>query len=158
MVDTQQKKIDQAVRLMLYGNAPPLWFAVALMLTPVVLIIATLILVRYTYAGDGDKVTDSGMTYTPIVRVFMSTENKVIFFVQQVNGTIQAETVTADKIVWVPDVAAAAPMWAEWRRYHMSKNIGHRTEMVVHIHAVADVSGGSWDNGRFGQGTTTVVE
>jgi hypothetical protein len=113
---------------------------------------------HYTYRGDGDKVVDSQVTYTPIVRVFMSAEDRVIFFVKQVNGAIHAETASAEKIVWVTDVAANAPMWAEWQQYYMTKNVGHRTEMTVHIHSVADVGGGGWHEGKFGHGTTTVVE
>ena len=158
MADTQQQKIDKFVQTMLNHNNTAGCATLLLPCVMTLLAIMTIVLMHYTYRGDGDKVVDSQVTYTPIVRVFMCTGDRVIFFVKQVNGEIHTETASAEKIVWVTDVAADAPMWAEWQQYYMTKNVGRRTEMTVHIHSVADVGGGGWNSGNRGHGTTTVVE
>lgn len=96
-----------------------------------------------------------------VVRVFMHEPNHFSVLVRA-NG---AKEGTFIDLHWISstqyffDVPAGQPMWVEKKDITQYPN-GSATigRIALHLHSPQDINGAGWDHGKFGRGSTQVVE
>lgn len=158
-MDPLEIKIRKAVHTMLYRDRPPRWFYIGLACLMGSLTIATTAIVTYTFSGKPQQPVPSGpKTYTPVLRLFMHTPQRLSFFVPTETEVLKLVTVESPAITWIADVPAGQPLYVVEGTVKRSGTVFTSTEIAVHVHAASDVNATGWDNGKFGHGTTIVVE
>lgn len=59
-------------------------------------------------------------------------------------------------VQFVQDADPKSPMTAEWRGVTTDSCL--YDDLTIHIHSPIEIEGGGWDYGKFGHGTTQVVQ
>lgn len=103
-----------------------------------------------TYLAEKDRIPQPPtITYKPVIRVFLHEHGHASFFVNQ-DHEIKHIDHGNFGAAFIPDVLKDEPMWA----LYDTKS----RKTFIHIHDVKEVNSGSLDHGKFGQGTTNVIE
>jgi hypothetical protein len=97
------------------------------------------------------------MEITGVVRVFYHTGNQYSVMHKGNDGEILTTSwnkptriiadVPADKLMWASKYLGGQNFGGSWNKY-----------CVIHIHAVNEINGAGWDNGKLGKGTTELIE
>ena len=103
-----------------------------------------------TYLSERERVPlPPTITYKPVVRVFLHERGHASFFVNEAHEIKHIDHGNCG-VQFISDVPKDEPMWALYDT--------RTRETFIHIHDVKEVNGGAWNHGKFGQGTTNVVE
>lgn len=108
--------------------------------------------------GCGEPTTTE-VVYKDIDRVFMHSWDRVSFFRQNSNGSIEHKflySYPCGGIKYFSDVPKEEKIWAKETTVEGSMDTGISIE--VHLHSVDEVYGGEWNHGKQGSGTVSVVE
>lgn len=91
--------------------------------------------------------------FTNVLAVFYNSDGSYSFLVHGESNTIVShEFPWNTKYKVLDDIAPNEPMWAEvCKDGNPESRISIKVE--IHIHSVNDLSGGSWDRGKFGKGS-----
>lgn len=98
-----------------------------------------------------------------ISRIFMHENCKYTFFISDGNletmKTFHIHHGGTSNVRIVRDVESDKPMWAVLE-YHDKWNRGDKDyfKAEFHIRTVDDINGAGWNHGKFGRGTTNVLE
>jgi len=112
---------------------------------------------------SGCSETESAKIYGDIQAVWFHEGNNYSFTIIQdgklVNiGPRSFENAKSEVIA---DVKEGEPLWAKVTHNALfgDDNNKHRgTLYEIHVHSIKDINGAGWDHGKFGSGSTSVVE
>ena len=110
-------------------------------------------------AGCSSKATTKEVVYKDIDRVFIHSGNRVSFFKEKEDGSIQHEFLNSrafGDIKYFSDVPKEQKMWAKEKTVEDSMVTSCYVE--INLHSVDEVDGGEWNHGKHGSGTVNVVE
>ena len=96
--------------------------------------------------------------YSVMVQKPESAEIKTISFPRACWGRSKDnETRMIGNILILADVPDRSPMWV-FSKIRDANFDGCIELLEIHIHSVKDVEGASWNHGKFGSGSTTVIQ
>jgi hypothetical protein len=115
--------------------------------------------------GCGKDGPDKEVIIKDVVRIFYHEEDKYTFMIQEegsqeiISLTVYFRFYSSNKRLHIiTDVEPCQKMWVKYTSYY-SRNLGEVTKNAeIHIHSSQDISGGGWDHGKFGSGTTSVLQ
>lgn len=96
-----------------------------------------------------------------VIRIFMHEPTRYSFIIRD-NSSRELKIKTVDMngrregIKIYADVATTENMWI--RHYGQNEFLSPIEFLEIHIHGVYEIEGGGWNHGKFGRGTTTVIE
>ncbi|MDP3792528.1 MAG: hypothetical protein Q8Q89_02245 [bacterium] len=109
-----------------------------------------------------------------ITRILMHETNSFTFLVERADThKVGQLRIYASKTTLFSDLKEDEPIRVEYRcrsssrnEYYQCKSIPadfsiwstHPAELTIHLHSTKEVDGGGWNHGKFGQGSTTVIQ
>jgi hypothetical protein len=131
------------------------------MRTRFLLAILTVFLPILLFAGCGELEPDHEVVIRDVVQVNWHEQTRYTFWVQKA-GSSEIDRITIDFNDEPRRLADVPPFEKNWVKYTahyvrgMNGAICNKGE--IHLHNVKDIQGGGWDHGKFGRGTTSVIE
>lgn len=103
-------------------------------------------------------------TIQNVVRVLMHERGRYTIFSEPKTGNeplVEENFYILSRVPIFKDVPPGGAMWAKVHTeysYDLFDYVPQDTKLEIHVHGPEDINGAGWNHGKFGRGTTTVIQ